>query len=128
MATNVYALKELYAALGGEAADVAGAATIVDVLNKIAVLMGSSAPAALTNAQAISNIAAVASSAVAPALQDRTVTPTTSQQEITKTGADYYGLGTVTVGAVTAAIDDNIVAGNIKSGVTILGVTGNYSG
>lgn len=28
----------------------------------------------------------------------------------------------------TAAIDENIVAGNIKSGVTILGVEGTYTG
>ena len=38
------------------------------------------------------------------------------------------GLDTVTVEAVTAAIDANIQQGNIKSGVQILGVTGNYTG
>lgn len=126
--TNVDALKALYTALGGEASGVADAVTILDVLNAIATLLGSAAAAATTNADAIANIAAVASSAVAPALQDRTVTPSTSKQTIKKTSNSYYGLGTVTVSAVTAAIDANIVAGNIKSGVTILGVEGTYSG
>lgn len=125
--TNVDALRSLYTALGGSDDVVAGAMTIVDVLNAIAVLLGSSAPAALTNAEAIANIAAVASSAITPNLQNKTVTPSTSKQTITA-GSNYDGLGTVTVNAVTAAIDENIVAGNIKSGVTILGVTGSYTG
>lgn len=125
--TNVDALKSLYTALGGESSGVANAVTVVDVLNAIATLLGSESVAA-TNADAIANIAAVASGAVAPALQDRTVTPTTSKQTVNKTSDSYYGLGTVTVNAVTAAIDANIVAGNIKSGVTILGVEGTYSG
>ena len=125
--TNVDALKALYTALGGESAGVAGADTTLDCLNAIAALLGSSTTAD-TNAEAITAIAAVAPFAVAPALQDRTVTPTTSSQEITKTDADCYGLGTVTVSAVTAAIDANIIPENIKSGVAILGVTGSYSG
>lgn len=58
--------------------------------------------------------------------QSKTVTPTTSQQVITPdTG---YELASVTVNPVTSSIDQNIVAGNIKDGVTILGVTGDYSG
>lgn len=126
--TNVDALKTLYTALGGQSDDAAGFRTMLDVLNGIAVLLGSNAAAATDNAGAIANIAAVASGAVAPALQDRTVTPTTSKQTIQKTSDSYYGLSKVTVNAVTAAIDANIVAGNIKSGVTILGVTGSYSG
>ena len=125
--TNVDALKSLYTALGGESSGVANAVTIVDVLNAIATQLGSESIAA-TNADAIANIAAVASGAVAPALQDRTITPSTSKQTVKKTSDSYYGLGTVTVNAVTSAIDANIVAGNIKSGVTILGVTGSYSG
>ena len=125
--TNVEALKSLYTALGGSADTVAGAVTILDVLNATAALLGSEAVAE-DNAGAIANIAAVASSAVAPPLQDRTVTPTTSKQTIQKTTSSYYGLGKVTVNAVTAAIDENIVSGNIKSGVTILGVTGSYTG
>ena len=38
------------------------------------------------------------------------------------------GFTSVTVPAVTSSIDANITAGTIKDGVTILGVTGNYSG
>lgn len=125
--TNVEALKALYVALGGETSGVADAVTIVDVLNATATLLGSTAPAALTNAEAIANVAAVASSAITPQLQNKTVTPSTSKQTITA-GSNYDGLGTVTVNAVTAAIDENIVAGNIKDGVTILGVTGSYTG
>lgn len=126
--TNAEALKALYVALGGETSGVADAVTIVDVLNATATLLGFSGTAGTTNAEAIANIATVASSAVAPPLQNRNVTPTTSQQTIKKTSSSYYGMDTVTVAAVTAAIDENIVAGNIKSGVTILGVTGSYSG
>lgn len=125
--TNAEALKALYVALGGETSGVADAVTIVDCLNAIATLLGSTAPAALTNAEAIANVAAVASSAITPRLQNKTVTPSTSKQTITA-GSNYDGLGTVTVNAVTAAIDENIVAGNIKDGVTILGVTGSYTG
>lgn len=125
--TNVEALKTLYTALGGSSETVAGAVTILDMLNATAALLGSEAVAE-DNAGAIANIAAVASSAVAPPLQDRTVTPSTSKQTIQKTTNSYYGLGKVTVNAVTSAIDENIVAGNIKSGVTILGVTGSYTG
>ena len=55
------------------------------------------------------------------------VTPTTSAQTITPT-APNNGFTEVSVSAVTSAIDANIVAGNIKQGVTILGVAGNYSG
>lgn len=65
--------------------------------------------------------------AVSPTLENKTITPTTAEQTITA-GEGYDGLGTVTVNAVTAAIDENIVADNIKSGVTILGVTGTYDG
>ena len=56
------------------------------------------------------------------------VTPTTSQQTIVPTGTDKNALTEVTVNAVTSAIDNNIQAGNIKSGVTILGVQGTYAG
>lgn len=60
-------------------------------------------------------------------LEEKTVTPSTSQQVITPTsGKD--GISKVTVAKVTSAIDENIVAGNIKKDVTILGVTGTYEG
>ena len=54
--------------------------------------------------------------------QSKIVNPTTSQQLIT---ADIgYELAQVTVNAVTSDIDDNIQSGNIKQGITILGVDG----
>lgn len=62
-----------------------------------------------------------------PTINPLPVTPTTSAQTITApSGVDGYN--PVSVSAVTAAIDSNIQAGNIKSGVSILGVTGSYSG
>lgn len=57
--TNVEALKALYAALGGDPADVADAKTIVGVLNVIAAKY-EGADDATANAEAIANIAAVA--------------------------------------------------------------------
>lgn len=51
----------------------------------------------------------------------------TTAQSITPT-SPYTGFTVVNIPAVTASIDNNIVAGNIKNGVTILGVTGNYEG
>ena len=86
--------------------------------------------------------------------QNKTVTPTTSQQSITA-DSGYTGLGTVTVNAiqtetksvtpgasaqtvtpssgkyltsVSVAGDSDLVSGNIKSGIDIFGVTGTYSG
>ena len=57
--------------------------------------------------------------------QTKTVTPSTSQQTVTAdTG---YELASVTVEGVTSSIDNNISAENIKSGTTILGVTGTYT-
>ena len=62
-----------------------------------------------------------------PVISSLNVTPTTSAQTITApSGVDGYS--PVNVSAVTSSIDANIVAGNIKDGVTILGVTGNYQG
>lgn len=124
--TNVDALKALYSALGGTPSDVAAETTIVGVLNAIADKFSGDDDAVL-NADAIANITEVVGNINPPQLQNKTVTPTTSKQTITA-GSSYDGLGTVTVNAVTAAIDNNITAENIKSGVTILGVTGSYSG
>lgn len=62
-----------------------------------------------------------------PVIESLSITPTTSQQTITATtGTDGYS--PITVAAVTAAIDANIVAGNIKKDVTILDVVGTYEG
>ena len=58
--------------------------------------------------------------------QTKTVAPSTSEQTISP-DAQYNGLTSVTVNAVTSAIDSNIVAGNIKKDVSILGVTGTYA-
>ena len=55
------------------------------------------------------------------------VTPTTSSQSHTPS-SPYTGYGSVSVNAVTSSIDNNIQAGNIKEGVTILGVLGTYQG
>ena len=54
------------------------------------------------------------------------VTPTTSIQTITPTSPNN-GFTEVNVSAVTSSIDANIVAGNIKNGIDILGVTGTLS-
>ena len=56
-------------------------------------------------------------------IEPLSVTPTTSQQIITAP-ANVDGYSPITVGAVDSAIDSNIVAGNIKNGINILGVTG----
>jgi len=59
--------------------------------------------------------------------QDKTVDPSTSSQSVTF-DSGYTGLGTVLVNPVTSSIDSNILAGNIKSGISILGVTGTFEG
>ena len=69
----------------------------------------------------------ITSITVTPNNEARTVTPTTSQQSL-NVNSGYSGNGTITVNAVTSAIDQNISAGNIKKDVTILGVTGSYEG
>ena len=72
-------------------------------------------------------ILGVAGTVVELAGETATVTPSTTSQTITPTGTSN-GLTEVTVEAVTSAIDADIVAGNIKAGVSILGVTGDYAG
>ncbi|MBQ9898552.1 MAG: hypothetical protein IJM44_03745 [Ruminococcus sp.] len=152
------ALKSLYSALGGTSSTVATCDTTIEVLNAILALgevdakpfIGDAIAAIAENAESILPSGVLVTKTITangtysaesdeadgyssvsvevePVLQDKTVTPTTSQQTITADeGKD--GLGTVTVSAVTAAIDENITAGNIKSGVTILGVEGTYDG
>ena len=51
----------------------------------------------------------------------KTVTPSTSNQTAVSSGK-------YTTGAVTVKGDSNLVSGNIKSGVSIFGVTGSYEG
>ena len=60
-------------------------------------------------------------------LQDKTITPTVEEQ-IVFPDDNYNGLNKVTVNAVTNEIDENLISENIKNGVDILGVTGNYVG
>lgn len=127
--TNVEALKLLYVAFGGSADDVALLTTNVEVLNAIAENF-SGTSTAVTISEAIANIAEVAD-AIGKSkmvLATKTITPTKSKQTLTPATDNADGYGTVVVNAVTAAIDSNIAAGNIKHGVTILGVTGTYEG
>lgn len=56
-------------------------------------------------------------------LQEKTITPTTSNQTITP-DENYDGLSKVTINGVTSAIDSDIKATNIRKGIDILGVTG----
>lgn len=58
-------------------------------------------------------------------LQDKIVDPDTSVQVVVA-DTEYDGLSSVTINAVDNSIDENIVANNIKKGVSILGVTGTY--
>ena len=58
-----------------------------------------------------------------PVIESISITPTTSEQTITASGGTD-GYSPITVGAVTSSIDTNITAGNIKEGVSILGVEG----
>lgn len=58
-------------------------------------------------------------------LDTKTVNPSTNSQTVT---SDEDGLSSVTVNAVTAAIDPDLVPGNIKKDVEILGVTGTFEG
>ena len=61
----------------------------------------------------------VKSSGSSPTLQSRTVTPSSSTQYITPQN-QYDALSQVTVYG-----DSNLISSNIKSGVSIFGVSGN---
>ena len=68
-------------------------------------------------------------SSVAVTLESKIVDASTRSQMISATpDSSYFALDTVYIRPVTAAIDSNITPGNIKNGVTILGVTGTYDG
>ena len=59
--------------------------------------------------------------------ETKSVTPSTTAQTITPSSGKN-GITQVNVSAVTSTIDNNIQTGNIKDGVSILGVTGTYAG
>ena len=59
--------------------------------------------------------------------QEKTITPAIQEQIITP-DTDYNAITKLTINPVTNSIDSNIVPENIKNGVTILGVTGTYTG
>ena len=60
-------------------------------------------------------------------IESLNITPSTSEQTISPT-SEIDGYAPIHVSAVTSSIDSNIISKNIKSGVNILGVTGNYIG
>lgn len=122
---NLSALKALYTAIGGDTDSVLAATTNLEVLNGIATKLGSST-SGTDIASAITAISAVAGSQVAK-LTTKSVDPTTENKTYSPSSS-YNGFSSFTVKAVTAAIDANIVAGNIKKDVVILGVTGSYEG
>lgn len=63
----------------------------------------------------------------APNLQSKSVSPLTTNQTI-EPDEGYDGLSYVSISKVDSSIDENIVAGNIKKDISILGVTGTYEG
>ena len=60
-----------------------------------------------------------------PILQSKSASASTLSQTI-EPDSGYAGLSKVTIAPVTATIDPNIQPGNIRKGITILGVTGTY--
>ena len=55
------------------------------------------------------------------------ITPSILAQSFTPQ-SPYNGYNIVNISAVTASIDNNISAENIKSGINILGIAGTYEG
>ena len=56
-------------------------------------------------------------------LESLTIDPSTSSQSFNPSGTNL-GFNTITVNPVTANIDQNLTAGNIKEGIQILGING----
>lgn len=115
-----------------KATNIKSGVNILGVTGSVTELAGETRSVSLTNSAGqtftpTSGKNGITSITVTPNNQARTVTPSTSSQSLT-VNSGYSGNGTITVNAVTSAIDQNIVAGNIKNGVTILGTTGNYTG
>ena len=78
----------------------------------------------LNNKQSLSGSLSNSVIYVDPITQEKTVIPTAEQQIVTP-DEEYTGLSKVTVEAIQ---DDNLIPENIKNGVDILGVTGNFIG
>ena len=64
---------------------------------------------------------------IEPKLQEKTITPK-KEEQIIMPDSGFDAINKITVESVTSNIDNNIVPENIKNGVDILGVTGNYIG
>lgn len=118
--TNVEALKALYTALGGDAADVADVSTIVEVLNAIAVKY-EGADDATTNAEAIANIADVAGS----------ISPTPDKTDVIKLIERNFTTfdipeGTTTIGTSAFHGAADLTSIDIPEGVTSIGNSAFY--
>lgn len=61
-------------------------------------------------------------------LQNKSLQPQVGAPSIARADEGYYGFKTVVLAPVTKSIDSNIQAENIKSGVSILGVYGTFTG
>lgn len=107
-------------------ADVVGGDT-EDIINAITVKLGGTPVRRKGISRAIDALTEVVDLDIMHNLTTLSVTPSTTAQTI-EPEDPVDGYSSVSVAAVTAAIDENIVEGNIKSGVTILGVTGTYTG
>lgn len=102
--------------------------TILGVAGTIVGLDGEERSVVLTNEEGNTftptpGKSGITSITVTPNNEDRILTPYKTERVYT-VNSGYSGNGTITVGAVTDDVDDNIAEENIKKGVTILGVTG----
>ena len=114
-------LRKLAKKLG---ADVVGGDT-EDIINAISVKLGGTPIKRKGISRAIDSITEVVDLDIMHNLTTLEVTPSTTAQTIDPE-SPVDGYSSVSVSAVTAAIDQNIVADNIKKDVQILGVTGSY--
>ena len=127
MRSKLNALKALYTALGGSIETASTLTSERGVWNAILALGNIEGKTFIPDAIAAvaENFASIDPSP-ALTLDTANVTPTTSAQTLTPDSGHAYEK--VEVAAVTAAIDANIIAENIKDGITILGVLGTYDG
>ena len=114
------------------AGNIKSGVNILGVSGSLTELKGETRSVSLTNKNGqtytpTSSKNGITSITVTPNNKDITITPERSQL-VRNIPTGYSGYGNITVNAVTSSIDSNIAAENIKDGVTILGVTGSYSG